>query len=85
MYLVQISMDDTVGVSLMSASEIINHVDMSDCYPPDFEMKVYEVYDFGKVIPLEIHGCWHDFDDPLHIEVTREDGTVVFDGYGTDH
>lgn len=76
---------DEFGVSIKTAKQIVDIIDMMDCYPPDLEYAVFEVSEFGTAIPLEMYGCWHDFADPLYIKVTRPDGSIAFDGYGTDH
>lgn len=70
---------------MKTAQEIIKWIDMSDCYP-EIDIEVFDVEtQFGVVEKLEVHGCWHNLNDPLYIKVTRSDGTIVFDGYGTDH
>lgn len=64
--------------------EIIYHIDWSDC--SDEEIKVYAIDDYEKEPEeLEVYGAWHNLKDPLYIKVTRKDGTIEFDGYGTDH
>ena len=83
-YLVQsLSDDDVLCTSLRSAAEIISRIDMRDCSNED--IRVFRIDEFGAVEPLEIHGCWHDWHDPLYIKVTDKAGNVVFSGYGTDH
>ena len=69
--------------SMKTASQIIEHISMSDCH--DSEIMVYRSSSFSKIEPLTIHGTWHDFADPLYIKVTDADDNVVFDGYGSDH
>ena len=76
--------DDSTSVSLQSSVRIIDTIDCLD-FLPIVDMKVYDVTDTGDLVPLVVHGCWHKHRDPLYIAVTREDGSVVFDGYGTDH
>lgn len=84
-YIVQIIWDDgEMTTSLETARQIIDTIDMSDCYPP-IEMKVWEPNKDNWLRELRIHGCWHNPKDPLYIKVTRPDGSIAFDGYGTDH
>lgn len=35
-------------------------------------MSIYDVSEYGKVIPLVIHGAWHNMKDPLYIKVTEK-------------
>lgn len=86
-YLVQIldTDDGLCCASMKTASEIIDWLGMSDCYP-EMKIKVYDVEtQFGSIEELEVHETWHNMSDPLYIKVTHSDGTVEFDGYGTDH
>lgn len=70
---------------MKTANEIINWLDMDDCYT-ELHIKVFDVEtQFGSIEELEVHGTWHNHKDPLYIKVTHSDGTVEFDGYGTDH
>lgn len=75
--------DAEVYTSMQTASEIVSRVDMYDCY--DEDIAVWECDTFGELVPLQIHGTWHCLDDPLYIKATRPDGSIAFDGYGTDH
>lgn len=70
-------------VGEMKPWDIIDRIDISDCSGEELEVYMVE---FGKPMEkLVVRGCWHDFDDPLHIVVERESGEWMFDGYGTDH
>lgn len=83
-YITQLKLDDgTVIPGLHTAGWILDTTDMSDCY--DVELKVWESGGFGELVPLEIHGAWHDPKRPLYMKATRPDGSIAFDGYGTDH
>ena len=86
-YIVQTQWGGDAGVttSIMTKKRILDIIDIFDCYPDDFWMKVFESKDFGKIDELDIHGAWHDFKNPLYIKLTRPDGSIAFDGYGTDH
>lgn len=83
-YLVQFHGDIMVHAHMMTEREIIKRIDARD-----YTDELFDVYDVeseaGVVEKLEVHGCWHNLKDPLYIKVTRSDGTIVFDGYGTDH
>ena len=86
-YLVQLHdlNDNSICSSMKNKNEIIDMIDMSDCYN-DLEFRVFDVEtQYGSVEELEVHGCWHDFKNPLYIKATHSDGTIEFDGYGTDH
>ena len=84
MYLVKFFEDGVfIDAAMKSDIEIIDWLDMSDCYNY-WEIEVYDVSGSG-VEPLHVYGTWHNFDDPLYIKVCRENGEIVFDGYGTDH
>lgn len=85
-YIVQTRYDDkSADVSLKTASEIILDESFSDC--SGIELRVWESGEFGKLIPLELHGTWHAKDpkDSLYIKATRPDGSIAFDGWGIDH
>lgn len=85
-YIVQTKYDDDkIGLSLMTAAQIVEAESMSDC--SGVEMKVWENGEFGTIIPLKIHGTWHmkDPKDSLYIKATRPDGSIAFDGWGIDH
>ena len=86
-YLVQMhdASDNSVCASMKTANEIINWVDMSDCYT-EMDITVFDVEThFGTIEPLFVFGTWHDSINPLYIKVTHSDGRIEFDGYGTDH
>lgn len=86
-YLVQIhdSYHNSVWARMETATEILNWLDMDDCYP-ELSIKVFDVEtQFGAIEELEVYGTWHNFDKPLYMKVTHSDGTIEFDGYGTDH
>ena len=75
----------------LTPENLIHSVDMSDCC--DFMGEIASgvfVYD-PKQHPenptlqrVQIHGIWHNPNDPLYIKVTLN-GQVVASGYGTDH
>ena len=81
-YLMVVRTYDGEYAEMETEHAIIDHIDMQDC--SDEEIKVYRV-NFDGVEELEVHGCWHDFDNPLYIKVTDSNGEIVFDGFGTDH
>ena len=83
-YFVQIQLDTgEVFNCIKTASEIISSIDMQDCSGE--RMAVFMTTAFGTIVPLEVKGCWHDFNNPLLIECVDPDGNVVISGYGTDH
>ena len=83
-YLVQFHYSKCVHATMMTEREVIDRIDARD-----YTDELFYVYDVeteaGTVEKLEVHGAWHNPKDPLYIKVTRSDGTIVFDGYGTDH
>lgn len=89
-YLVVTKHDGETNASMETEQWILSYLDMDDCFSYD-EIHVYEVsniYDVSKIgifEELELYGAWHDFNNPLLLEVKRKDGTVVFSGMGTDH
>ena len=86
MYVTQIKFgDDEMATSMKSAGEIVSFLDMSDCYPEPYEIAVFESTEVGSLVKLDLHGCWHDMKNPLYIKATRPDGSIAFDGWGTDH
>ena len=81
-YLMVARIFDGEYADMVTPGEVINHINMQDC--TDEEIEVYRVR-FGEAPErLNVYGCWHDFDNPLYIKVTDDNG-VVFDGWGTDH
>lgn len=90
MYLVQYTGELEPGeretvVSLWSAARVLDWLDLRDCYDPGDEVAVYEVSEPGRVTPLHLWGAWHDPRRPLYLKATRPDGSIAFDGWGTDH
>lgn len=83
-FLVVTKDEGEVYASMWTAKEILDYLGMTDCFEYD-EIHVYDVREIGKVEELFLHGTWHDADKPLYMKVTRHDGTIVFDGFGTDH
>lgn len=84
-FLVQIKDDEGLSVSIKTECEIIRLLDMADCYPEALDIYVFDISKAGHAIPVEIHGCWSDLKNPLRIRGTTPDGTIVIDGWGTDH
>lgn len=78
-FLVQRIGEDYEDVSLMTANELINYIDMQDIYSETFE--IYEVTNFGYVTPIRYIG-WRP---NCEISFANEEGEIVLTGYGTDH
>jgi len=78
-FLVQRIGEDYEDASLMTASELINYIDMQDIVTETFE--IYEVTNFGYVTPIHYVG-WQPM---CLIEFANENGEIVLSGYGTDH
>lgn len=83
-YLVRVTSDSGSDVSLKTATWILDWLDMQDCYPPDLSIAVWKVAD-GAPQEVTLYGAWHKPDEPLYMKDCLPDGTIVFDGYGTDH
>ena len=71
--------------ALMTAGEIFDRMDMSDCTYEEI-IALYLVRDNEKypLLPAEFHGCWHNWNDPLLMEIEVE-GIITDAGHGTDH
>lgn len=83
-YIVHTKFEDMLGVRIMTALEIFNLMDMDDCY--DIDIDIYEFTKFGEPpAHRKFLGTWHNFKDPLRMEITDDDGNVLNVGYGTDH
>lgn len=78
-FLVQRIGEDYEDASLMTASELINYIDMQDIVTETFE--IYEVTNFGYVTPIHYVG-WRP---NCEISFATEGGTIILTGYGTDH
>ncbi len=78
-FLVQRIGEDYEDVSLMTANELINYIDMQDIVTETFE--IYEVTEFCHVTPIHYVG-WRPH---CEISFANEDGEIVLTGYGTDH
>lgn len=82
-YLVQKKYDDgSTDVELMSEYEVVDFVNMMDCY--NHIIVDYNVYDtsvFGKIIPLYYKG-WQP---NCLIQFCTEEGNIIISGYGEDH
>lgn len=79
-FLVQKMIDDEIFSRIMTANELINYIDMSDCHDEKFEIFDCDTV-FGSVRKLYYKG-WQP---GCLIEIVDEDGTVVLRGYGEDH
>lgn len=82
-FLVVITDESGESPRLMTAYEILNWLDMWDCYP-ECGIAVWRVSG-DETTRLNLYGAWHNPDEPLYMKGCLPDGTVVFDGYGTDH
>ena len=85
-YLVEYKIEGEYGEPhIVYATKIFDTMDMDDCY----DIKIVYLYllteDGREPIPCNFFGTWHNFHDPLRMEIRTEDGEVVSVGYGTDH
>ena len=65
--------------SLMTESELIGYINMSDCHDEDWH--IYDVSVYGEIEPLYYAGWQPD----CLIEILNTKDEVVIRGYGTDH
>lgn len=83
-YYVQTRWDDgSTAQELLTAEEIVERESISDCSGAD--MCIWEMPSFGTLTELALFSSWHDPGRPLYIKAVRPDGSIAFDGYGTDH
>lgn len=78
-YLIQKIIDNKVYGKIYTEAELINYLDMSDCY--DEEYRIYDISVFGKIREVVYKG-WQP---NRLIEITDSSGNIVVSGYGTDH
>lgn len=72
--------DEEYCCSFMNDYELIEYVDMSDCY--DYEdYEIWDMSEFGKAKRIHYVG-WQP---NCLIEFADENGEIVLSGYGTDH
>ena len=75
--------DGTVA-KIMTAKEIFNYMDMSDCFPSEVIMDIWRINFVGEALSeWSFRGCWHDPSDPLKMVLFGDGMKIV--GYGTDH
>lgn len=84
-FLLYRKVDSETSVSLVSSYELINYINMSDCYY-DEEYKIYYLTEEGPVL------CrYKGWQPECKIEIVTADGSeingsdVVLVGYGEDH
>ena len=66
--------------------EIFDIWDMRDCYDDNSVYEIYLIRTDGKQpTRCEVFGTWHNFGDPLRMEIRTSRGKVLDVGYGTDH
>ena len=83
-YIVHEKCDDGMLVTIKSAREIFDMMDMADCYP--IEIELWELTEFGEApVHRRFRGTWHNLKDPLLMAITDDDGNVLATGHGSDH
>ena len=69
---------------IMTAAQIFNMMDMSDCWPIDYTMDIWRIDGVGfQLAECGFRGKWHDPSDPLKMVINCNGTQEV--GYGTDH
>ena len=71
--------DEIHDATLMTADELVHYIDMQDYVDEVYD--IYEVTRFG--VPVHLH--YVGWQPDCLIEFATDDGTVVLQGYGTDH
>ena len=71
--------DDTTFASIMTESELINYINMSDCFDEQYE--IYLISTFGVVEKCHYVG-WQP---GCLIEIVNSSNEIIARGYGTDH
>lgn len=84
-FVVKYEIEDEVHVAVETAYHIFDRMDLDDCY----HIRILDIREFNTdhfCEPCEFFGTWHNFDEPLRMEIRRKaDGVIVAVGYGTDH
>ncbi|MDE7202433.1 MAG: hypothetical protein K2O91_11165 [Lachnospiraceae bacterium] len=78
-YLVQKLINNEVYAKVYTETQLINFLDMSDCY--DEEYRIYDISVFGEIREVLYKG-WQP---NRLIEIVDSNGNIVASGYGTDH
>lgn len=87
-YLVFINnrMDDESFVKLLSAYQVFDRMDMSDCSDEEIaEIYLVRPGKKRKLVKCNFNGTWHNFKEPLLMTITDKKGRVLEYDYGTDH
>lgn len=81
-FLVNAISDGEEWSKIMTAAEIFEMMDMSDCY--DIDIDVWKINGWGQALTeCCFLNCWHDPSDPLKMQIRWVGGMET--GYGTDH
>ena len=85
-YLVFIDNRDEEFSMVMDAYDIFHRMDMSDCT----DERITAIYRLRpnmkrKLQRVEFYGVWHDFKDPLLMEIKDGKGRTLDYDLGTDH
>lgn len=86
-YLVVYEVDDEELTPIIETDcAIFNKMDMGDCYPIRILHLYYLKEKPFELIPCDFYGAWHDFKDPLKMEIVGSETEEVYSvGHGTDH
>jgi len=66
-------------------SRIFDYFDMDDCFDEEPEHRLYLIRPDKAPLPCYFYGTWHNWNDPLRMEIRTARGRVLDVGYGTDH
>lgn len=68
---------------IMTAREIFEHMNMSDCY--DIKMDIWKINGYGEALTeCGFMGKWMFKGDPQRMEIRSDEGIEAV-GYGTEH
>lgn len=82
-YLVNGITEDTEWSKIMTAAEIFDLMDMSDCYQVDID--IWKINGYGEALTeCGFIGKWMFKGDPQRMEIRAMDGAIEV-GYGTEH
>ena len=77
--------DNDSYAEIASAHRIFDYMDMSDILDDPPELRVFLLRPDKAPLPCQLYGTWHNFNDPLRMEIRTNRGKVLDVGYGTDH
>lgn len=86
-YLVYLKDEECAWAEFLSAYDLFNKMNWSDCSGIRVTgLWLADPEDPAKgPVPCIFNGKWHNSEFPLKMTIVKKDGTVLDEGYGTDH